>query len=43
MVIIKDFDMKLLTIEKQSYKTLVFTKLDTLQWQNMMIMEVLIV
>ena len=31
MVIIKDFDMKLLTIEKQSYKTLVFTKLDTLQ------------
>ena len=42
MVIIKDFDVKLLTIDKQSYTTLVFTKLDTIQLKNMMIMEVLI-
>ena len=42
MINIKDFDSSLLKINKNLYKTLVFTTLDIVQLKNLMIMKVFI-
>ena len=43
IIYLKDFDAKLLKVDKKSYKTLIYPTLDTLRLKKLMIMRVFIV